>query len=120
MARDFEAFAKHIQLPNIVETSNGEVTTIDRDGLQRIFTEMCAAFDALGVVDLHRRSLSATFRAPDVIETHFVTRHVHENGKFGAEVVGIGIIRFDGERWLVAEHHYSTPSAPILRALSPK
>ena len=120
MARDFEAFAKHVQLPNLIETSNGETTMIDHAALVRIFDEMCATFDALGVVDLHRRSTSASFLDAHTIETHFVTRHVLANAKFGAEVVGVGILRFSGERWLVAEHHYSTPSAPILRALAPK
>ena len=120
MARDFEAFAKHVQLPNLIETSNGETTMIDHATLVSIFDEMCATFDALGVVDLHRRSTSASFVDAHTIETHYVTRHVLSDATFGAEVTGVGIIRFNGDRWLVAEHHYTTPSAPVLRALAPK
>lgn len=120
MARDLESFARHIQLPNLIETSNGESTMIDAEALKQIFQEMCAAFDALGVVDLHRRSTEARYVDEKTIEASVVTRHVLADAKFGAEIIGSGVLRFNGERWLVAEHHYSTPSAPILRALAPK
>lgn len=119
-SRDFDAFAACFLIPNVVQTPHATHRIETRDDLRATFDRMLENFDALGVIDMHRRITHAVFHDAETIEAHFESRHVLQGPQFGADVRSKGFLRLVDGRWRIAEHVYITNSAPLIRALTPE
>ena len=117
MARDFDAFSVWFHLPQIVGTFEGDRNLETRDDLRMIFDAMCAQFDAMGVLELHRETLEAQFLDPDTVQSTYRAQQVMRGHVYGPETIAHGLLgRRDGQ-WRILESRYATSDAAIARAL---
>jgi hypothetical protein len=117
MERDFEAFSLFFELPQTVGTFHGERMLEALDDLAEVFWAMCDHFDALGVVDLYRRTLEAQFVDPLTIQATFVSHPVIRGEVLGAETVASGYLRCINGSWMVAGTSYASADGGVTRAL---
>lgn len=117
MARDFEAWAKWFHLPQTAGTFNGDRVIETRDELKDIFDAMCQHFDAMGVVELRRKTLEARFLDEDTLQATFSSRRVLRGHVFSDEMIAHGFLnRINGE-WRITEYRYATDDSDFMRAI---
>jgi hypothetical protein len=117
MERDFEAFSLFFELPQTVGTFHGQRTIETLDDLADVFGAMCNHFDALGIVDLYRRTLEAQFVDPLTIQATFVSFPVIRGEVLGAETVASGYLRCINGSWMMAGTNYASADSGVTRAL---
>lgn len=106
--RNFEAFAACVALPYEVSTFEGQERIETRDMLSRVFHNVLAFYDEVGVTDMIRRPLSAIFRDDVTISALYETQLVHFGTVLRREPyqVHCEIIHVD-DAWRVSNGRYA-------------
>jgi hypothetical protein len=73
--------------------------------------------NALGIVDLYRRTLEAQFVDPLTIQATFVSYPVIRGEVLGAETVASGYLRCINGSWMMAGTNYASADSGVTRAL---
>ncbi len=118
--RDFDAFRQRFLLPKWVGSYNGERLIETVSALREVYDNMCAFFDSQGVIDLRRRTLSATFETPDVMRCTYVQQYVLTGYALTEELVALGTCRRVDGMWKVSACNYATDIPEVNRVLVPK
>ena len=116
-ARDFEAFAAHILLPHDVSTFEGFERIETRESLERLFRNMMAHYDHIGVTDLSRRTLSAVFRDETTISAVYEVQPIQYGSVLTIEPYQVHCeIEFADGVWGVKRSRYAIPNQAALNA----
>lgn len=118
MDRDFEAYRIRFIFPQVVGTFTGDEIIETESNLRVVFDNFCALLDNQGIVDLHRRTLSAEFETADKIQANYVSQYLRPDLSLTDEVYGLATLRLVDGLWRIAGSRYATEANAITRALS--
>ena len=116
--RDFDLFSSRFVLPHPIGTFQGERLLETRDDIRAVFDAMCAEHDALGAIDLKRKTISARFLGDGRVQHTIETRLVLHGYSLSDEVIAHGTLRLMDHRWMIETSSYATTLDGITRAFS--
>lgn len=118
LSGDFETFRTVFALPHVVDTFEGQRTVTTGKQHRRMFDAMRAVLQDMGVIDMKRRTIEASFVAEDKIDTTFVTEYILKGYKVSEESVGNSLlVRQSDGSWKVTHSRYATRMNAVSRAL---
>jgi hypothetical protein len=118
---DFDAFEQAFMLPHIHTTRDGTTFLETREDLQELHTRMTREFARLGVDDIHRVILSASFVGSDRIVVQTVSHLLSGGRRVNTPFPVMTELQRCGPQWRIASANYVVRSdnATIADALMP-
>jgi len=119
---DFEAFLACFHLPQIISTFDQTRRLDTPEDLRAVFDAMRRHHREIGAIDIKRRTISARFHAPDVVEATSVSSFLLSDFTQTEETAVHNWLRYVDHRWKISDSSYATPTGDsgiaLLNALS--
>jgi hypothetical protein len=118
---DFEAFEQAFLLPHVHTTLEGTTFLDTREDLLVLHTRMTREFAVLGIDDIHRVIVSATFTGPDRIVVQTISHHLNGGRRMNTPFPVFTELARCGAQWRIASANYAVgrTNAGIADALMP-
>lgn len=117
LSRNVDMFLQRFLLPQTVGTFKGEQVVETPDDFRALFKDMCAHFDTIGLIELNRKTISAKFLEPHIVQATFSTQYITRGYTVSEESFGHGHLRLDRGLWKIANNNYATTSDAITNVL---
>ena len=109
---DFDSFSACFELPQDLETFEGQRRLETRDDLRALFTSIQAFFRSLGVTLLERHCVEAKYRDPETIAATHQSRLMAGSVLLRAPYPAFSILKRRDGVWRVAFSQYAISDAP--------
>ena len=105
---DFEEFFKCFEIPQVMETLEGEILMKTKEDVRATYDSVRAYFDDNGVIDIVRTVVSAEFLDDETIGTTHVSRLIKSGGNLFRNPYPVYAIikHLDGE-WKIVTNTYA-------------
>ena len=112
LANDFDAFRKHLLLPQFVYTFEGQRYIKDTDDLRIVFNAVHAHRRKFGVTQIVRHCVEAEFRDSRTVAATHETRLINGHLTTQAPYAVFSVLKYNGTDWQVASSSYAIADRP--------
>ncbi|MDJ0823821.1 MAG: hypothetical protein QNJ09_18690 [Paracoccaceae bacterium] len=109
---DFDSFAECFELPQDIETFEGQRHLETLEDLRSLFTSLQGYFRSLGVTSLERHCIEAKYRDPDTIAATHQSRLMTGSVLLRAPYPAFSVLKRRDGVWRVAFSQYAISDAP--------
>jgi len=115
---DFTSFFKQFQLPQTIMTFDGKTEVHTPEAFRKIFDDIRRYQHSLGVTDIVRYCVAASFKGPDRIETTHMTHLLSGERQLSASYPTFSVLSLiDGDWRIILADYAVEPGSHLSRVL---
>lgn len=107
LCNDAEAILRYFLVPAEIQTYDGRQILQTRADIRRLFNAVSAHYSAIGVTDMARHCVEASFTDPKTVvamhETRLITGSLIKRDPFAT----LSVLKLDGQQWKIASCNYA-------------